>query len=236
MSKKMTYESVKEYIESFGYVLLDEKYERNNIRLKMICDKGHDCEISYSNFQQGRRCKHCKNENNGDRKRHSYHFIQECFSSFGYKLLSKEYTSNKEKLKIQCPNNHIFEMSFDSFKRGQRCPYCKISKGEKKIMDYLDNNGMEYVYDKPYFEDLLSPIGNLLRPDFILPNHKIWIEYDGEFHYRKTYADDGFEKFQIYDKIKDEYAKRNNWRLIRIPYWEFENIEKILFDLFNRYE
>ena len=40
--------------------------------------------------------------------------------------------------------------------------------------------------------------------------------------------DDSFETLQAYDKRKDEYAKKNGWKLIRIPYWEFENIESIL--------
>ena len=35
-------------------------------------------------------------------------------------------------------------------------------------------------------------------------------------------------KQQKYDKRKDEYAKKHGWKLIRIPYWEFDNIEKIL--------
>ena len=36
------------------------------------------------------------------------------------------------------------------------------------------------------------------------------------------------------DKIKNEYCKNNNIRLIRIPYYEINNIEKILYEyLFN---
>ena len=31
-----------------------------------------------------------------------------------------------------------------------------------------------------------------------------------------------------YNKRKDEYAKKHGWKLIRIPYWEFDNIENIL--------
>ena len=30
------------------------------------------------------------------------------------------------------------------------------------------------------------------------------------------------------DKIKDKYCVDNNIKLLRIPYWEFENIENIL--------
>ena len=98
-------------------------------------------------------------------------------------------------------------------------------------MNWLDKNKINYTYDKPYFNDLLSPLGNPLKPDFILTDYKIWIEYDGKFHYEKMYENDNFETLKIYDKIKDEYAKENNWNLIRIPYWDFDNIEEILTNL-----
>lgn len=40
--------------------------------------------------------------------------------------------------------------------------------------------------------------------------------------------DGSFEKQQINDSIKNKYAIENGWKLIRIPYWEFKNIEDIL--------
>ena len=30
------------------------------------------------------------------------------------------------------------------------------------------------------------------------------------------------------DNIKNQYCKDNNIKLVRIPYWEFDNIENIL--------
>lgn len=230
---KITYEYIKIYIENFGYILLEEKYINNRTKLKMICDKGHECEICWSNFQQGRRCKICKDLKNGNRKRLSYDSVNEYIKSFNYTLISKEYKNSKEKLDILCPNGHNFKMSFECFKRGHRCSICNISKGERKIIDWLNKNNVKYIYDKPYFDDLLSLSGNPLRPDFIIEHKKIWIEYDGEFHYRKTYENDGYENFKIHDKIKDEYAIKNNWKLIRIPYWEFDKIENILDEIFK---
>jgi len=54
------------------------------------------------------------------------------------------------------------------------------------------------------------------------------IEYDGEFHFKKFYEDDGFETLQIHDKMKDEYCKNNNIPLLRIPYWDYDKIEEIV--------
>ena len=39
---------------------------------------------------------------------------------------------------------------------------------------------------------------------------------------------DEFVNSKIRDTIKTKYCKDNNIKLIRIPYWDFNNIEKIL--------
>ena len=61
---------------------------------------------------------------------------------------------------------------------------------------------------------------------------KCLIEYDGEQHYKfiKHWHGDeeGFKLQQLRDKIKTEYCKNHNIKLIRIPYTEFDNIEQIL--------
>ena len=41
---------------------------------------------------------------------------------------------------------------------------------------------------------------------------------------------------EIRDTIKNDYCKKNNINLIRIPYWEFDNIEKILNRELNLYK
>ena len=55
MPKKLTYEEVKEYVVAQGYQLLSEEYINNHTKLKMICDKGHECEIAFGNFKQGKK-------------------------------------------------------------------------------------------------------------------------------------------------------------------------------------
>lgn len=90
-------------------------------------------------------------------------------------------------------------------------------------------------HDKQYeFSDLKGTGGGLLRYDVPIfwDNEKtklrMLIEYDGIFHYKKQYDDDGFEILQIHDKLKNEYCKINNIKLVRIPYYDFNNIEDIL--------
>ena len=41
-------------------------------------------------------------------------------------------------------------------------------------------------------------------------------------------GDDALRNTKCRDEIKTQYCKENNIKLIRIPYWEFDNIEEIL--------
>jgi len=53
------------------------------------------------------------------------------------------------------------------------------------------------------------------------------------FHYEKVYPDHDLEKQQRYDEIKNNYCSNHNIEILRIPYWNYENIEKILDDFLN---
>jgi len=80
------------------------------------------------------------------------------------------------------------------------------------------------------FDDCLSPKGNKLRFDFYLPNNNLCIEYDGEFHFHEYehIPKEKFNTLQLHDKIKNEYCKQNNIKLLRIPYTQFDNIEFLI--------
>jgi len=54
------------------------------------------------------------------------------------------------------------------------------------------------------------------------------IEYDGIQHYKPTFGEKSFVLTKNNDKIKTKYCLDNGIKLIRIPYWEKENIEEIL--------
>lgn len=228
---RLNYEEVKNYIENEGYKLLSTEYKNNRTPLNLICPNGHTINMRFDNFRGGNRCKICSCNEQHDKQKLTYEEVKNYIESFGYKLLSTEYIRAKEYLTIQCTENHVYDVRFYNFKTGYRCPICNESKGEKKIKNVLNNLNLQYIYNKPYFNNLLSSKGNPLRPDFIIPDMNIWIEYDGEFHYENKYEGDGHKEIIINDKIKNQYAKDNNWKLIRIPYWEFNNIENILNEL-----
>ena len=243
--KKLTSE-LKEDLELEGYELISkhEKDIKGQDVLTIKCDKGHSYEIKYANHSRGTRCPHCEKENRtalmkslGLKNRKTYEFVKEEMEKEGLTVLSKEYLGKDEKMSVVCPNGHNYETTWQIFQMGSRCPHCKMSKGEKEIKKYLESNSIEYIFQHK-FEECKDK--QLLKFDFYIPKYNMCIEYDGEQHYMpidfagkgEEWAIQNMKNTQLRDRLKDQYCKDNNINMIRIPYWEFENIKEILATLF----
>lgn len=113
--------------------------------------------------------------------------------------------------------------------KGRRCPRCKTSKGEEVIARFLENKNIKFKV-RHSFDDCRGD--GILWFDFAVFDEeeklKCIIEYDGEQHYNPELARGRFEINTRNDRIKDDYCKKHGIPLLRIPYWEFSNIEKIL--------
>ena len=103
----------------------------------------------------------------------------------------------------------------------QSCGCITTSIGENNIQKILINNKIDFI--KEYkFPDL-----GLLRYDFYLPKYNRLIEFDGKQHQAPSSLWDNEESFKIRqqkDIIKNQYAKTHNIDLVRIPYYERDNI------------
>jgi len=108
------------------------------------------------------------------------------------------------------------------------CPLCASSKGEDSLKIYFNKNKIEYSFQHRF----LNCRNKLPLPfDFYLLNQNICIEYHGKQHYEPVEffgGEETFKELKKRDKIKTKYCKDNHIKLIRIPYWDFDNIEKIL--------
>lgn len=145
-----------------------------------------------------------------------------------------EYKGSEQPVKCRCKLcNHIWSPIGRSLKNGQGCPNCSTSKGELKVKEFLDIHKINYIQQKT-FEDCIDK--ERLKFDFYLPNNNIAIEYDGQQHFMpvdfankgKEWANNLFQNNVRKDNIKDIYCKDNNINLIRIPYFEYDNIFDIL--------
>lgn len=158
----------------------------------------------------------------------------EVTSNSNYKLLSATYINNSTPLKICCDKGHEYETSYGNFYMGKRCPLCNEPKGEEKIDKFLSLHNL--VYDTQYkIKDcrnkLPLPFDFAVFEDNEKTKLKCLIEFDGEQHFKVVDfygGEEGYLKRIKNDEIKNKYCKDNNIRLIRIPYYDFNNIPEIL--------
>lgn len=175
----------------------------------------------------------CPNCNGGTKTLDTDSFKKKIYELVGNEYdVYGEYINAKAKVTVihhTCGNK--YPVSPECFLRGQRCPQCKSSKGERKVRDHLLSIKVNFKTQLE-FADLLGIGGNPLRFDFAIFDSSnqldCLIEYDGEFHFEKQYEGDSHDTLIEHDKRKNEYCKRNNIQLLRIPYWEYDNIEEIL--------
>ncbi len=128
----------------------------------------------------------------------------------------------------QTPTNHL-----SGWFGCPHCGYGNITRGEQRIKEFLEKNQIEYVYQKRFSD---CKYKRTLRFDFWLPKLKTIIEYDGKKHYFPINFFGGeycFEQIQITDKIKNDYAEKNGYSLLRITYAECGNISDILKNKIN---
>ena len=102
---------------------------------------------------------------------------------------------------------------------------------EAKLTKYLSEKNIKFTPQKTF--QTLRDI-NLLKCDFYLEDLNLLIEYDGAFHYKAIIGSTPENKQKILeaqqrrDKIKDEWARKNNIPLLRIPYWDYDRIEELI--------
>lgn len=101
------------------------------------------------------------------------------------------------------------------------------SQGETKIIQLLQDDNRHFIHNKSIFKDCVLFTGGVARFDFYVDNKYI-IEYDSEIHYKYTksgwYTDKEFLVTLQRDKEKNEYCWNHNIPIIRIPYWERDNL------------
>lgn len=127
MSKRFTFDYVKEYIEvtsGSGYQLLSTEYAGNYSPITIKCNEGHVYSSKFAVFKNlGGRCPFCY----GNIK---YTIDQvrryvESESASGYRLISTQYVNNRTPLEMVCDKGHEISMTFTNFKRGRRCWVCR---------------------------------------------------------------------------------------------------------------
>lgn len=99
------------------------------------------------------------------------------------------------------------------------CGCDRMSKDEKIIANILNKNNIQFETEKQFSDCYFKSDRWKARFDFFVDNRYI-IECDSKTHYYGKDLDN-----QLYrDRVKDQYCFDNKIPIIRIPYYEIDNI------------
>jgi very-short-patch-repair endonuclease len=233
MKRLTTEEYIMKAIEVHGntYDYSNVVYVNRRTNVKITCKKHGDFKLKPVDHLSGCGCPKCRSEKIGNMFRlKKSEFIEKAKLIHGdnYSYENVDYKNTELKVCIVCSKHGMFFQTPHKHLSGSGCPICNESSGERKIRRYLEENNILFEQQKR-FDDCRNTFE--LPFDFYLPKQNVLIEYDGRQHYEPVKAfggEESFEKRKENDMIKNSFAKKSGIDLIRIPYFEYNNVEQIL--------
>ena len=196
-----------------------EKSRNGSIVWRCKCDCGNEC-IRSTSILHKKEMHSCGCYNKTTRLDESI-----IGQKFG-KLTVLEYEGDSM-WKCKCDCGNIKSVRRDSLVTGNTtsCGCVNYSIGEKNIENILKLNHIDF--QSQYTNNELQ----LKKFDFAILKNSMpirFIEFDGRQHYNNISgiwnSPESLEDIQRRDQEKNEYAIKNNIPLVRIPYWERDNI------------
>ena len=142
---------------------------------------------------------------------------------------------SRKTIKCICPVHGVFYTNLARIYNGVCCPECQMptgeSIGERNVRKYLTSKGIvflqEYrIEDSKYFD-------NNARVDFYLPEHNIFIEFQGEQHYgigneNVSHGRRTFKEQKKRDDSLRKYAFDKRIELIEVPFFFRNHVKDYL--------
>lgn len=209
---------------SYGGKCLSKIYINSQHKLEFQCANKHRWSGWPMDIKRGHWCPKCAAVKRGVGLRLNIKEIIELASRRGGKLISTQYTNNRNKLEWGCASGHSWKASVHSVKdRGAWCPYC----GQSFVLEHLCRLVFETIFKEGFPKKrpkwLRNSRGNLMEFDGYNEKLHIAFEYHGEQHYSSSsYFHKGntnaLKDRILDDKKKKELSTENNVNLIEIPH------------------
>lgn len=211
---------------------LSKTYKNQHTKIEWQCSEGHVWSAVPMAIRTGSWCPYCS-------PRPPLTISDACILAQSKQglCIDTTYVNSETLMTWQCEYGHQWQNTYAHIKHGQWCPYCAkgINSTENKV--------------RRIFETIFNYAFPAMRPDFLkdsTTNRKLELdgyckelrlafEYDGRMHYEERSTHQLTDKqvrrhsclsqIQEKDKIKDALCKTNHIVLIRIPYWENNNLE-----------
>ena len=205
-------------------IIVIEEYSGANTPILHQCILcGHMWKASPANILNGTGCPKCA----GNIKRTHEEYVLEVYEKNQYIEVIGQYINANTPILHRCKIDGCeWYASPYNILTGKGCPQCKESSGERMVRQWLENHNIQYEFQK-IFSNCIDK--KPLPFDFYLPDYNSCIEYQGGQHYFPVDYFGGQEKFELqiqHDKIKFNYCKKNNIKLLCIRY--DENINEAL--------
>ena len=208
-------------------------YVNAKTKVCIICNKPNHGEFwqTPNDHLKGRGCQKCSGK---------YVPTTEEWIASARKVHSDKYDYNKvgyngafTKVCIICPEHGEFWQTPNDHLQGCGCPKCNLSHLERSVMNYLDEHGITYDYQKRF--DWLGR----QSLDFYLPDYNVALECQGRQHFEEIdyfCNKEGLNECKKRDKLKFKKCQKHGIKVlyysnlgIEYPYDVFEDID-LLFE------
>lgn len=198
--------------------------KNNRIPICIICPEHGEFWQNADNHSRGQDCPKCGIKKASQSKTYDtddfIKLAKQKHPNLQYDYSSVNYISSDIKVKIFCIKcNKFFFQKPKKHLQGDGCPNCIMSKGERKIEQWLKNKSIRFIPQMTF--DKCRGIKKPLPFDFYLSDYNTCIEFDGKQHFELSFSFDNEKRFQrtkINDEIKNQFCKENGINLIRISY------------------
>ncbi|PGZ98803.1 hypothetical protein COE51_10815 [Bacillus pseudomycoides] len=201
-------------VEAGGHVLLSDYISsKEKVLIDFKC--GHKPSwVQPSVYKRGFGCVKCA----GTCPEQAKEDLLSLLESNKHKWVKGEYTNSKTKILIDFKCGHKPHwVTPANYKKGYGCPSCSESKGEKIILEWLEQKGI------PYKAQYMFP-NRKWKYDFMLPLENIVIEIQGIQHYEESYfhtkGKRTFTQEQVNDRAKRKFVEGLGYRFIEVDYRE----------------
>jgi hypothetical protein len=196
-----------------------------------VCN--YEWSVKPNHTLSGHGCPRCAAKLNGESKRKDVEeYLKELLNVNQNIELVDDYINYNTAILHKCKKcNYEWPISPQHTLRGQGCPRCNESHGERWVRQWLEQHKASFIFQHRFKDckDIFE-----LPFDFYLPHQDVCIEYQGRQHYEPVnfggindeQALKNLETTQLHDQIKKGYCLSKNIQLLCIPYWE--DVEKYL--------
>ncbi|KAA0965829.1 DUF2726 domain-containing protein [Sporosarcina sp. ANT_H38] len=243
-------EQVQGFVARHGVTLLSEEYLNCKTELLFRCECGKEFETTFDYMKNGSRIKcfvcqpkegnlFSKGMDTYNKKTHKKFISDFALKQDGEYEILGEYIDCKTGIATKHNCGYVWYPKPDKLLNSEnRCPECYSHRNShltNDIQKWLDEKSV--IYEKEYwFEDCRNQ--KPLPFDFAVFENdelKMLIEADGQQHFEPfryikdlKKREESFRLTRKRDSIKNEYCKKNSIPLLRIPYFDIDNVNEIL--------